>query len=82
MKIIGISLGFILFFCTCTDDVTLEADLIIYGGTSSAVIAAVEGRASGKSVILVSPDRHLGGLSAGGLGWSDTGNKNTIGVVS
>ena len=37
-----------------------EADVIIYGGTSAAVTAAVEVAQSGKSVIMVSPDEHLG----------------------
>jgi hypothetical protein len=59
-----------------------EADIIIYGGTSAAVIAAVEVAQSGKSVIVVSPDVHLGGLSAGGLGWTDTGRKEVIGGLS
>jgi len=59
-----------------------EADVIIYGGTSAAVIAAVEVVQSGKSVIVVSPDIHLGGLSAGGLGWTDTGRKEVIGGLS
>jgi hypothetical protein len=36
----------------------------------------------GKSVILVGPDRHLGGLSSGGLGFTDTGNKAVIGGLS
>jgi hypothetical protein len=36
----------------------------------------------GKSVLIVSPDRHLGGLSSGGLGWTDTGNKSVIGGLS
>ena len=39
-------------------------------GTSAGVIAAVQVARMGKSVILVCPDKHLGGLSAGGLGWS------------
>jgi hypothetical protein len=59
-----------------------EADIIIYGGTSAAVIAAVEVAQSGKSVIMVSPDIHLGGLTAGGLGWTDTGKKETIGGLA
>ena len=50
--------------------------------TSAAVIAAVEVAQSGKSVILVSPDLHLGGLTAGGLGWTDTGKKEAIGGLS
>ncbi|MDD2938551.1 MAG: FAD-dependent oxidoreductase, partial [Proteiniphilum sp.] len=61
---------------------TYKADVIIYGGTSAAVTAAVEVIQSGKKVIIVSPDRHLGGLSSGGLGFTDTGNKATIGGLS
>jgi hypothetical protein len=59
-----------------------KADVIIYGGTSAAIIAAVEAIQSGKSVIMVSPDIHLGGLSSGGLGWTDTGRKETIGGLA
>ncbi|MFO7924815.1 MAG: FAD-dependent oxidoreductase [Bacteroidales bacterium] len=59
-----------------------EADVIIYGGTSAAVIAAVEVVQSGKSVIMVSPDIQLGGLSSGGLGWTDTGKKEAIGGLA
>lgn len=59
-----------------------DADIIIYGGTAAAVIAAVQSKKMGKSVIVVSPDNHLGGLSAGGLGYTDTGNKQVIGGLS
>ena len=61
---------------------TYKADVIIYGGTSAAVIAAVQVKKMGKTVIVVSPDKHLGGLSAGGLGFTDTGNKEVIGGLS
>ncbi|PLK42794.1 xanthan lyase [Emticicia sp. TH156] len=61
---------------------TYKADVIIYGGTSAAIIAAVQVKKMGKSVIVVSPDIHLGGLSSGGLGFTDTGNKEVIGGVS
>ena len=57
---------------------THEYDVVIYGGTSAAVTAAVQVKRMGKSVIIVSPDKHLGGLSSGGLGWTDTGNKSVI----
>lgn len=60
----------------------LTADVIIYGGTSSAVIAAVQVAKMGKKVILVSPDKHLGGLTSSGLGWTDTGNKAVIGGLA
>lgn len=59
-----------------------SADIIIYGGTSAAITAAVEAVQSGKTVLVVSPDTHLGGLSSGGLGFTDTGNKSTIGGLS
>ncbi|MCK0191036.1 FAD-dependent oxidoreductase [Arenibacter sp. F20364] len=58
------------------------ADIIIYGGTSAAISAAVEAKRSGKSVIVVSPDVHLGGLSSGGLGFTDTGDKSVIGGLA
>ncbi len=59
-----------------------QADIIIYGGTSAAVTAAVQAARMDKSVIVVSPDKHLGGLSAGGLGWTDTGKKDAIGGLA
>jgi len=59
-----------------------EYDVVIYGGTSAAVTAAVQVKRMGKSVVVVSPDKHLGGLSAGGLGWTDTGNKAVIGGLA
>ncbi len=59
-----------------------DADVVIYGGTSASVIAAVQVKKMGKSVILVSPDKRLGGLSSGGLGFTDTGNKAVIGGLS
>src|SRR6187399_1952016 len=57
-------------------------DIVIYGGTASGVIAAVQAKKMGKSVVVVSPDKHLGGLSSGGLGFTDTGNKAVIGGLS
>ncbi len=59
-----------------------RADVIVYGGTSSAVITAVEVVQSGKTVIVVSPDLHLGGLTSSGLGFTDTGNKSVIGGLA
>lgn len=64
------------------EDATHSADVIVYGGTSAAVTAAVQAKKMGKSVVVVSPDKHLGGLSSGGLGWTDTGNKAVIGGLA
>jgi len=57
-------------------------DLVIYGQTSAGIIAAVQAKRMNKSVIVVGPDQHLGGLSSGGLGWTDSGNKKVVGGVS
>jgi hypothetical protein len=57
-------------------------DVVVYGGTSAGVIAAVQAKKMGKSVIVVGPDVHLGGLSSGGLGYTDTGNKAVIGGLA
>ena len=59
-----------------------NADIVIYGGTSAAVTAAVQAKKMGKTVLIVCPEKHLGGLSAGGLGWTDSGNKDVIGGLS
>jgi hypothetical protein len=56
-----------------------DYDVVVYGATSGGVIAAVQAKAMGKTVVLVGPDRHLGGLTSGGLGWTDTGDKSVIG---
>ncbi len=58
---------------------TITADVCIYGGTSLGVIAAVELKSLGYRVVVVEFGRHLGGLSSGGLGATDIGNKQAIG---
>jgi hypothetical protein len=70
------------FFQKALAQKSFKADVIVYGGTSSAVMAAVQVKKMGMSVIIVSPDLHLGGLSSGGLGFTDTGNKEVIGGLS
>ena len=84
MKKYGYLMGIVLLILlqACGNSATYKADVIIYGGTSAAVTAAVEVMQTGKKVIIVSPDIHLGGLSSGGLGYTDTGNKATIGGLS
>jgi hypothetical protein len=55
-----------------------EVDVCVYGGTSAGVIAAYTAQSLGKTVLLIEPGRHLGGLSAGGLGYTDIGNKYAV----
>jgi hypothetical protein len=60
----------------------VEFDLVVYGGNSAGVIAAVQAKKMGRTVVIVGPDKHLGGLSSGGLGFTDTGNKGVIGGLA
>ncbi len=57
-------------------------DVVIYGGSSAGVTAALQSAKLGRSVILLEPGNHLGGLTSGGLGWTDSGSKNAIGGIS
>lgn len=57
-------------------------DVVVYGGTSGGVAAAVQASRMGKSAIIVHPGGHLGGLSSSGLGATDIGNKAAIGGIS
>lgn len=57
-------------------------DLVVYGGTSAGVVAAVQAKKLGKSVVLIEPSERLGGLTSGGLGQTDIGNKAAIGGLS
>lgn len=57
-------------------------DLVIYGGTSAGVAAAIQASRMNKSVILIEPSQRLGGLTTGGLGQTDIGNKQAIGGIA
>lgn len=79
-------LRLILLFATATL-VTQAAEpqqyeVVVYGGTSGGVMAAVQAKRMGKTVALIEPGKHLGGLTSGGLGATDIGNKAAIGGLS
>jgi hypothetical protein len=57
-------------------------DVVVYGGTSAGVAAAVAAARDGASVALLEPRSHLGGMSTGGLGQTDSGKQETIGGIS
>ena len=62
-------------------DAKFEADIIIYGGTSSGVIAAVQAKKMGKSVILVGPEQTSGRSLERWFGlyryWKQSGDRRT-----
>ena len=55
-----------------------QYDVCVYGGTSAAVTSAYSAAQMGKSVLVVSPDMRIGGLTTGGLGYTDIGNKQVV----
>lgn len=60
----------------------LMYDLVVYGGTSSGVIAATAAAKQGLSVLLIEPGSNIGGMTAGGLGFVDAGKTATIGGLT
>lgn len=63
-------------------DRTLHVDICVYGGTSAGIAAAITAKKRGKSVALLNPGHHLGGMTTGGLGYTDVGNKHVIGGLA
>jgi hypothetical protein len=60
----------------------VDYDVVVYGGTSAGVAAAVQVKRMGRSVIVIEPTSRLGGLTSGGLGQTDIGNKSAIGGIA
>lgn len=73
----------VLFFHFRTAAQTLkQVDICVYGGTSAGVMAAYSAKKMGKTVVLIEPGKRLGGLTSGGLGYTDIGNKYAISGLS
>lgn len=71
------------FFCATTfSQKTTNFDVVIYGGTSAGIASAIQTSRMGKSVIIIEPSHRLGGLTTGGLGQTDIGNKHVVGGIS
>lgn len=59
-----------------------EFDVVVYGGTAAGIAAAVQVRRMDRSVVVIEPTTRIGGLTTGGLGQTDIGNKAAIGGIS
>ena len=55
-----------------------EYDLVVYGGSASGVVAAYSAAQMGMDVLVIEPGIRIGGLTAGGLGFTDIGNKQVV----
>ena len=80
----GILLTFIFSFAVQLDVYSnnSEYDIVIYGGTSAGIAAAIQSSRMGRSVLIIEPSSRIGGLTTGGLGQTDIGNKMVIGGIS
>ena len=65
----------------CVADET-TTDVCVYGGTAAGVVTAVQVARMGKSVVLIEPGQHIGGMTSGGLGNTDKGKQESIGGVT
>jgi hypothetical protein len=57
----------------------LTVDLAVYGGTAAGIVCAIEAMRGGLNVVVLNPGKHVGGLTTGGLGWTDYGKQAVIG---
>ena len=56
----------------------IEVDVCIYGGTAAGVMGAYTAQKQGKTAIVIEPGKRIGGMTSGGLGYTDIGNKYAI----
>lgn len=59
--------------CQRTNQI-VESEVCIYGNSSASILAAIQLKKRGREVIIVSPDKYIGGMSIEGLGGSDINN--------
>src|SRR5262245_25267280 len=59
----------------------IETDVCVLGATPGGIAAAVQAARLGKSVVIAEPGRSIGGMTTGGLGATDIGNKAAIGGI-
>ena len=79
-------LGFLMLITlllgSCTEGNPTIYDIVVYGGTSSGIAAAIQAKRMNKTVVLLEPGSRIGGLTTGGLGQTDIGNKQVIGGIA
>ena len=70
------------FLSSLATAAVVESDVCVYGGTSGGVAAAVQAARLGRSVTLVEPGAHLGGMTSGGLSAVDIGDPRSVGGIA
>lgn len=57
-------------------------DVLVVGGTAAGVCAAVAAAREGAAVTLLAEGDHLGGMTSGGLGYTDVGDVRALGGLA
>lgn len=65
----------LITLCSCASP---NYDVIIYGASSAGVVAGYSAAQQGLKVLILEPSNHIGGLTTGGLGFTDIGNKQVV----
>ena len=71
-------LGIILLSIVAASCASHEYDLCVYGGTASGIVAADAAAKMGLNVVVIEPTCRIGGMTTGGLGRTDIGNKQVV----
>ncbi|MEC3879444.1 FAD-dependent oxidoreductase [Parapedobacter sp. 10938] len=82
IQLLGLSVVLLLMSHLKVQGQEKKYDVVVYGGTSAGIASAIQASRMGKSVVLIEPTHRLGGLTTGGLGQTDIGNKYVIGGIS
>lgn len=75
-------IAFLSLICLSFPVSAKKYDVVVYGGTSAGISAAIQTSRLGKSVLIIEPSDRIGGLTTGGLGATDIGSKPSIGGIS
>jgi hypothetical protein len=59
-----------------------EQEVVVYGATSAGVCAAVAAAEAGAQTLLIEPGWHVGGMTSGGLGYTDVGDLRVLGGMA
>ena len=82
IRALSLSVIFLILSYSGISGQNKKYDVVIYGGTSAGIASAIQASRMGKSVVIIEPTDRLGGLTTGGLGQTDIGNKHVIGGIS
>ncbi|MFD2584246.1 FAD-dependent oxidoreductase [Pedobacter vanadiisoli] len=78
LMVVSLCLLLNVHFAIAQKNDAYQVDVCVYGGNAAGVIAAYSAKKMGKTVLLIEPGKNLGGLSSGGLGFTDIGNKYVV----